>query len=928
MGNGGQINAEVMSEPHDLGRDTARTISTTEDRLHAILESCTDGYWEYDFITAQVQISARFLDLLGYAPDEVALTLDNWMALIHPADLPTAMETYQAHAAGQLKDYHVEHRLRAKSGEWRWVLNRGRIIEREATGAPARMVGAYIDITERKQVEAAVQQRSRELALLNQVIQGLTSTLELNEVLALVLEELRHLLEVTASSIWLIEEGTRDLLCLQATGPHSAIVRNWRVPAGTGLIGWVAQHDQSLIVADAQQDARHYWEVDRNTGLSVRSVIGVPLRSRRGVIGVIQALDEQPDRFQPNIVHLVELLATAAASAIENAQLFQETRQRADRLAVLTQISAAINQPLELNDVVQAAVRELTRALHISQTGLALFDPLRQHLIIVADVPASGSPPVFGVEIPVEGNASTEYVLATGLPLAIEDAQHDPRMASVHDLMRQRQVQSILIVPLVVRGEVIGTFGCDAVAGPHRFTQEDIDLALTVANMIAVRIEQARLFDAERTQRRLAEALRDSAAVLNQTLHFDEVLDRVLDTVGRVAPHDAANIMLIDDYGVARIVRERGYAERGLSDAARELRLKVAEVPGLHSMSQTGQSLVVYDTATDPRWIHLPPLSWERSYAGAPIRVNGCVIGFLQMTSATPQAFTQVQAEQLQAFADQAAIAIENARLYDQVQHYADELEQRVAERTHELSAAYERLKAADRVKDQFVSQVSHELRTPIANIQLYLSLLDRGKPEKHADYMHTLRQEAMRLNKMIEDLLDISHLDMGKTEFHFAPTDVNRLVATLVLERKPEALERGLTLQQNLQAKLPLVHADLTLAMQALSNLLSNALNFTPAGGLITCSTESRSYADREWVTMTVKNTGPGIAADELPHLGERFYRGRAARNYRAPGTGLGLAIGKEIIDRHGGRLTIDSEVGQGASFTIWLKPISPAQA
>lgn len=84
----------------------------------------------------------------------------------------------------------------------------------------------------------------------------------------------------------------------------------------------------------------------------------------------------------------------------------------------------------------------------------------------------------------------------------------------------------------------------------------------------------------------------------------------------------------------------------------------------------------------------------------------------------------------------------------------------------------------------------------------------------------------------------------------------------------------------------------------------------------------DAQDYADRDWVTITVRDTGSGIAADELPHLGERFYRGRAARNYRAPGTGLGLAIGKEIIDRHGGRLTIDGEVGRGASFTIWLRP------
>jgi len=763
----------------------------------------------------------------------------------------------------------------------------------------------------------------RDLAFLSYVIQSLTSTLELDEVLTMVLEELRRLLKVTASSIWLTEFDTRDLVCLQATGPQQATVRGWRVPAGAGLIGWVVEHDRSLIVADAQEDARHYSDLDRNTGLIVRSIIGVPLRSRRGVIGVIQALDERPDRFRPDVLHLTELLATAAAIAIENARLFQETRRRADRLAVLTQISAAINQPLELNAIVQVAVSEVTRALHISQTGLALFDVTREHLIIVADVPASGSSPVYGVEIPVAGNASMQHILTTRAPLAVEDAQHDPLMASIRDLMQQRQVKSILLVPLIVRGEVIGTFGCDAIGEPYHFTQEDIDLTTTVANLIAVRIEQARLFEAERDQRQLAEALRDSVALLNQTLYFDEVLDRVLNNLGRVVAHDAANIMLIDDRGMARVARDRGFVEHGLTNTVYAMHLPVAEVPALQLMFETGQPLVIPDIAADPRWPQVRSIVKEGSYAGAPIRVKGRVIGFLQIVNLTRGSFSLQQAEQLQAFADQAAGAIENARLYDQVQHYADELEQRVAERTHELSDAYERLKALDQVKDQFVSRVSHELRTPIANIQLYLSLLDRGKPERHADYMQTLRQEAVRLNKMIEDLLDISHLDMGKTEFHFAPTDVNRLVTTLVLERKPEALERGLILQQNLHANLPPVHADLALLMQALSNLLSNALNFTPQGGAVTCFTEAHSFADRDWVTITVKDTGLGVAADELPHLGERFYRGRAARNYRAPGTGLGLAIGKEIIDRHGGRLTIDSEVGQGSSFTIWLRPV-----
>ncbi len=760
------------------------------------------------------------------------------------------------------------------------------------------------------------------IVFVNHIIQGLTSTLELEDVLTSMLEELCRLLCVTASSIWLYDQGTHEWVCLQATGTQQRAARGWHSPANAGLLRWIIDHGQSVIVPDAQQDTRHSVELDHSVGLAVRSFIGAPLPSRHGIAGVILAVDTEPDRFSPETLSLVELVGTAAAIAIDNSRLFQETRRRADRLAVVMQISAAINQPLELNAVVQTAARELTRALHIAQTGLALFDTAHEHLMVVADVPASGSPPVRGIEIPVADNASMQHILTTREPLAIDDAQHDPRLARVHHLMAQRQVKSILLVPLIMRGEVIGTIGCDAIAAPYRFTQEDIDLAVTVANLIAVRIEQTRLFEAERSQRQLAEALRDSAATLNQTLHFDEVLDRVLDNLGRVVVHDTATIMLVDDHGVARVARDRGLAERGLSDSAYAMRLRIDDAPLLREMIVTEQPLVIADVTTDSRWPHMPPTVWEGSYVGAPIRVKGRVIGFLQVVNTTPGSFSDLHGLQLQAFANQAAVAIENAQLYDQVQHYADELEQRVAERTHELSDANEQLKALDQVKDQFVSRVSHELRTPIANIQLYLNLLERGKPEKYASYVQTLHQEAARLNKMIEDLLDISHLDMGKTEFRFGPTDVNPLITTLVLDYKPQALERGLALQHDLQPNLLPVLVDPGLLARALASLLNNALNFTPRGGTITCVTKACSYADRYWVTIAVNDTGPGIASEELSHLGERFYRGQAARNYRVPGTGLGLAISKEIIDRHGGRLTIASEVGHGSSFTIWLRP------
>ena len=170
----------------------------------------------------------------------------------------------------------------------------------------------------------------------------------------------------------------------------------------------------------------------------------------------------------------------------------------------------------------------------------------------------------------------------------------------------------------------------------------------------------------------LAEALRDTTAALNSTLHFDEVLDRILTNVGHVVPHDSADIMLLES-GIARVVRSRGYVERGLETSVLAVRLTVEDVPILRQMAETGQPLTVPDTQAFPDWVDIPQTRWVRSYAGAPIHVKGQTLGFLNLASAMPGFFTPAHAERLQAFADQAAVAIENARLFQAAQRRLDE---------------------------------------------------------------------------------------------------------------------------------------------------------------------------------------------------------------------------------------------------------------
>jgi signal transduction histidine kinase len=245
-----------------------------------------------------------------------------------------------------------------------------------------------------------------------------------------------------------------------------------------------------------------------------------------------------------------------------------------------------------------------------------------------------------------------------------------------------------------------------------------------------------------------------------------------------------------------------------------------------------------------------------------------------------------------------------------------------VADRTRELSEANQRLQEVDRAKDQFVSNVNHELRTPLANIKLYLSLLERGRPEKHGEYLQTLHREQSRLEKMIEDLLDLSRLDLGVTRIESAPLSLDPLLRQLVADRLNLAIERGLTLEYQSVEDLPLVLIDPERLTEVMTNLITNAINYTPGGGRVVVQAELRS-TDERWVTLTVRDTGPGISAKDLPHLFDRFYRGEAGRQASAPGTGLGLAISREIVDRMGGRITVESAPGQGAAFSVWLRPV-----
>ena len=426
--------------------------------------------------------------------------------------------------------------------------------------------------------------------------------------------------------------------------------------------------------------------------------------------------------------------------------------------------------------------------------------------------------------------------------------------------------------------------------------------------------------------------LLEASQTISSSLDSIRILERIAEQMGQAIDTTSAYICSFEpDTNIATVLAE--YIGPGATDAERrsdlgetymedgilESAFLDALYTGQHDISQIDDP-----TLTDEERAHMRKYG-AKTVLYIPLHVKGQPIGYAELwESRRRREFTDEEVTLCHGIAQQAAIALQNASLYEELELHSEQLEQLVEARTAELRVANENLMALSRVKNEFISNVSHELRTPITNLKLYHKLLTRN-PVNQETYMSVLDRETERLRLLVESLLSLSRLEQDAVRLNLVACDLNALAEIYVDDRRTLAAERNLTLLCKPASPLPPSWADDDQIGQALSVLLTNALNYTPPGGAVIVATHQREVEEKSWVGISVSDNGPGVGSDEQPRLFERFFRGRAALDSGEPGTGLGLAIAHEIVKRHGGSIEAESEgvPGKGVTFTIWLPAI-----
>jgi signal transduction histidine kinase len=787
----------------------------------------------------------------------------------------------------------------------------GDVLDPEQKQSLLRPCGQAALAIQRAQSNEALVHLERELNVLTRVAQGISFTAAFDDILELITSQANQILPA---------DDFRITLYQASSGLHYHVFvseQNERLPEDenkpllpdAGLEFEVICSQRPLITDDYERECR-----ERGLTIAIQGVyawMGVPLNAGAETIGAMSIASRDAERtFSREQEALLQAIADLTAGAIVKSRLLAESQHRASQLAKLNEISLELSSTLSLKPLYSKIVKNAAQILQAAASYLLMVDPHHEQVILEA-VEGPFLETALGKRYAQSAGLVGQKVL-DGTAKILQADQKQNLWGDEALLLEGFEMKSALAVPMRIQDRVVGAIvGINKLDG-LKFNQSDQEWLTAFTNQATVAIENARLYTL--TDRALAERVDELSVMqqidrqLNASLEVDSALQITLDWALKQSQADAGLVGIVEGQAL-RMLAEKGYAGEILntvsSNQAERESLHL-ELPIILAAINSGQ-VQVFVTSDDPGETNPGLLEGVKSQAVIPIQREDQIIGAIFLESFDDQTFSAETLRFLSRLSDHAAIALANAKLFDEV-------------------------KEANISKSRFVSFVAHELKNPMASIKGYTELVAGGMAgpvtEMQASFLATVRSNVDRMNTIVSDLNDLTKIQVGNLRLDCTRVNLHDTLDEVTQSLRRQIEEKEQVFTRIIPLDLPNVWADAFRLSQILTNLLSNATKYTQTGGAIAVGAEVMPVIDptsSELIHIWVQDHGIGIPLEDQKNIFQQYFRTDLAKEMAA-GTGLGLNITRSLVELQGGKIWFESEAGAGTIFHFSLPGCKPA--
>jgi signal transduction histidine kinase len=727
---------------------------------------------------------------------------------------------------------------------------------------------------------------------------------DVHPMLNAVAERALKLCDAAESTIMLVEGDKLRAAALYGTTP--TLAEGEHIPLNRGSATGRAIVDRKVVhmddLATAPEDE---FPIGRNMQrrFGHHAVLSVPLMREDRAIGAIALWRMEARGFTEKQISLVRTFADQAAIAIENVRLFNETKEALEQQTAIAEILRVISSsPTDVLPVLDAIADRAARLCDAASASMYLIEgDMLRHLASKGPSPDQVSH-VDALPITRDSLAGRAVLdrKTIQVPDLLAEAAEYPLS---HDFATRFGHRTVLVTPLYREGQPFGTILLRRL-DVRPFSEREVTLLQTFGDQAAIALENVRLFnetkEALEQQKASGEVL---AAISSSIADTAPVFEKILSSAERLFAGKLAGINLVEEDGLIHLAAYRG---PGREELERFFPLAIDRKSG-SGTAILSRSVIHYPDVVNDEGV--PEVSRRANKAVgfkgvvyAPMVWEGKAIGVIFVGRDYAGPFSDKDIALLKTFADQAVIAIQNARLFREIEDKSRQLE------------------VANKHKSEFLANMSHELRTPLNAIIGFSEVLQEklfgDVNDKQEDYLNDIHSSGKHLLGLINDILDLSKVEAGRMELDLATFDVASALSNAMTLVRERAQRHNVALRMDVGQGLGEVTADERKLKQILVNLLTNAVKFTPDGGSI----DVTARRDTGGLVIAVRDTGIGIAPEDHEAVFEEFRQ--VGRDYtkKQEGTGLGLTLTKKFVELHGGRIWVESEPGKGSTFTFTI--------